>query len=85
MTQTIVEVANPLGIAVHDHLIVARNGHASHCCRAAVMRAIDPMKFAVIIQESPPQAPARRTEFDTDRHQHGISLSIDNVLVTLDT
>ena len=49
------------------------------------MRAIDPMKFAVIVQESPPQAPARRTEFDTDRDQHGISLSIDNVLVTLDT
>jgi DNA repair protein RadC len=29
MTQTIIEVARPLGIAVHDHLIVARNGHAS--------------------------------------------------------
>jgi DNA repair protein RadC len=29
MTQMIIEVARPLGIAVHDHLIVARNGHAS--------------------------------------------------------
>ncbi len=29
MTQTIVEIAKPLGIAVHDHIIVAKEGHAS--------------------------------------------------------
>lgn len=29
MTQAIVEVAKPLGIAVHDHLIIGRDGHAS--------------------------------------------------------
>ncbi|MEM6665397.1 MAG: DNA repair protein RadC [Pseudomonadota bacterium] len=29
MTQKIVDVAKPLGIAVHDHLIIAREGHAS--------------------------------------------------------
>ncbi len=29
MTQTIVAVAKPLGVNVHDHLIVGRNGHAS--------------------------------------------------------
>ena len=29
MTQTIVEVGKPLGIAVHDHLIIGRDGHAS--------------------------------------------------------
>jgi DNA repair protein RadC len=29
MTQAIIEIATSLGIAVHDHLIVARNGHAS--------------------------------------------------------
>ncbi len=29
MTQTIIEVAKPLGIAVHDHVIVGRAGHAS--------------------------------------------------------
>ena len=29
MTQSIVEVAAPLGIAVHDHIIVAKDGHAS--------------------------------------------------------
>lgn len=29
MTKTIVDVAKPLGIAVHDHIIVGRNGHAS--------------------------------------------------------
>jgi len=29
MTRTIVEVARPLGILVHDHVIVGRNGHAS--------------------------------------------------------
>ena len=29
MTQQIVEVAKPLGISVHDHLIVGRDGHAS--------------------------------------------------------
>jgi DNA repair protein RadC len=29
MTQQIVEVAKPLGIAVHDHIIVGKDGHAS--------------------------------------------------------
>jgi len=29
MTQTIIEVARPLGIAVHDHIIVGRDGHVS--------------------------------------------------------
>jgi DNA repair protein RadC len=29
MTQQIVTVAAPLGIAVHDHLIVGKEGHAS--------------------------------------------------------
>ena len=29
MTQAIIEVARPLGIAVHDHLIVGKDGHAS--------------------------------------------------------
>jgi DNA repair protein RadC len=29
MTQQIIAVAQPLGIAVHDHIIVGREGHAS--------------------------------------------------------
>lgn len=29
MTRTIIEAARPLGIVVHDHIIVGRNGHAS--------------------------------------------------------
>jgi DNA repair protein RadC len=29
MTQQIVEIAKPLGIAVHDHIIVGRDGHVS--------------------------------------------------------
>jgi DNA repair protein RadC len=29
MTRTIVEVGRPLGIAVHDHLVIGREGHAS--------------------------------------------------------
>jgi DNA repair protein RadC len=29
MTQQIIAVANPLGIAVHDHIIVGKDGHAS--------------------------------------------------------
>ena len=29
MTRTIIETAKPLGITVHDHIIVGRNGHAS--------------------------------------------------------
>jgi DNA repair protein RadC len=29
MTQAIVEVARPLGIAVHDHIIVGKEGHTS--------------------------------------------------------
>ena len=29
MTKTVIDVARPLGIAVHDHVIVGRSGHAS--------------------------------------------------------
>ena len=29
MTKAIVDIARPLGIAVHDHLIVGKDGHAS--------------------------------------------------------
>jgi DNA repair protein RadC len=29
MTKAIIEVARPLGVAVHDHLIVGKDGHAS--------------------------------------------------------
>ena len=29
MTKAIVEIAAPLGISVHDHIIVGKNGHAS--------------------------------------------------------
>jgi DNA repair protein RadC len=29
MTRAIVEIATPLGIAVHDHIIVGKNGNAS--------------------------------------------------------
>jgi DNA repair protein RadC len=29
MTLDIIAIATPLGIAVHDHLIVGRHGHAS--------------------------------------------------------
>jgi DNA repair protein RadC len=29
MTQTIIEIAKPLGISVHDHIIVGKEGHAS--------------------------------------------------------
>ena len=29
MTRAIVDVAKPLGIAVHDHIIIGRTGHAS--------------------------------------------------------
>jgi len=29
MTKTIIEVGKPLGIAVHDHLVIGREGHAS--------------------------------------------------------
>ncbi len=29
MTKAIIEIAKPLGISVHDHLIVGKNGHAS--------------------------------------------------------
>ena len=29
MTKAIIEVAKPLGISVHDHLIVGKDGHAS--------------------------------------------------------
>jgi DNA repair protein RadC len=29
MTKTVVETARPLGIAVHDHIIIGKNGHTS--------------------------------------------------------
>ena len=29
MTKAIIDIATPLGISVHDHLIVGKNGHAS--------------------------------------------------------
>ena len=29
ITKAIVDIAAPLGIAVHDHVIVGKNGHAS--------------------------------------------------------
>lgn len=29
MTRTIVDIARPLGIVVHDHIIVGKDGHAS--------------------------------------------------------
>ena len=29
MTRVIVEVAKPLGITVHDHIIVGKDGHAN--------------------------------------------------------
>jgi DNA repair protein RadC len=29
MTRAIVDIAQPLGIAAHDHIIVGTNGHAS--------------------------------------------------------
>jgi DNA repair protein RadC len=29
MTKQVVDVAKPLGIIVHDHIIVGRSGHAS--------------------------------------------------------
>ena len=29
LTQTIIDVALPLGIAVHDHIVVGKEGHAT--------------------------------------------------------
>jgi DNA repair protein RadC len=29
MTKATIDIAAPLGISVHDHIIVGRNGHAS--------------------------------------------------------
>jgi DNA repair protein RadC len=29
MTKAIVQIATPLGISVHEHFIVGKNGHAS--------------------------------------------------------
>lgn len=29
MTKAVIEVSKPLGIAVHDHIIVGKHGHAS--------------------------------------------------------
>ena len=29
MTRELVDIAKPLGIAIHDHIIVGRDGHAS--------------------------------------------------------
>ena len=29
MTKSVIDIAAPLGISVHDHIIVGKNGHAS--------------------------------------------------------
>jgi DNA repair protein RadC len=29
MTKSIVDIAKPLGIAIHDHIIVGKNGHTT--------------------------------------------------------
>jgi hypothetical protein len=29
MTKAIIDIAGPLGMSVHDHIIVGKNGHAS--------------------------------------------------------
>ena len=29
MTKSLVDIAKPLGIAVHDHIIVGKSGHSS--------------------------------------------------------
>jgi DNA repair protein RadC len=29
MTRQIVDVAKPLGVTVHDHIIIGKNGHSS--------------------------------------------------------
>ncbi len=29
MTRAIADIAKPLGIAVHDHIVIGRSGHAS--------------------------------------------------------
>jgi DNA repair protein RadC len=29
MTKSVIDIAKPLGITVHDHIIVGRQGHAS--------------------------------------------------------
>jgi DNA repair protein RadC len=29
MTKAVVDIAAPLGISVHDHIILGKNGHAS--------------------------------------------------------
>ena len=29
MTRQIIDVAKPLGVAVHDHIIIGKSGHAS--------------------------------------------------------
>jgi DNA repair protein RadC len=29
MTESIIDISSPLGISVHDHIIVGKNGHAS--------------------------------------------------------
>ena len=35
MTRQIVDAARPLGVAIHDHIIVGRQGHASFKARRA--------------------------------------------------
>jgi len=52
MTQAIIEVAKPLGIAVHDHIIVGRDGHASRQLvrwrrgRSSSLHALQPNEYS---------------------------------------
>jgi len=50
MTKAIIDIATPLGISVHDHIIVGKNGHASLKGDAADLEH-DPEKCVAVFRK----------------------------------
>ena len=75
MTQAIIEVARPLGISVHDHIIVGKEGHASfkglavdlenYCRTSMIWSALSGSRRQVVLSTS-----SKRQGLPRAGHQH---------------
>jgi len=54
MTQQIIAAANPLGISVHDHIIVGKEGHTS-LKGLKLLRLAKPSWLAPVLRRSQPR------------------------------
>src|SRR3954447_5776750 len=59
MTKAIVDIASPLGISVHDHIIVGKNGHASLKAMRLIRGQLKPARIGGVAQSQPTSEGAR--------------------------